>query len=98
MDGGVLALVPARSGSTTVKDKNVRPLAGHPLLGWSVAAALRAATVDRVLLSTASPAYAAVGEAYGAEVPFLRPGALATDDAVDPTVAARNVRDGLQDV
>ena len=74
---------PARPGSTTVKDKNVRPLAGHPRLGWSVAAALRAATVDRVLLSTDSPAYAAVGEAYGAEVPFLRPGALATDDAVD---------------
>ena len=83
VDGGVLALVPARSGSKAVKDKNVLPLAGHPLLGWSVAAALRATLVDRVLLSTDSPAYAAVGEAYGAEVPFLRPAALATDEAVD---------------
>ncbi len=83
IDGTVLALVPARSGSKAVKDKNIHPVAGHPLLGWSIAAARRSTLVDRVLLSTDSPAYAAVGEAYGAEVPFLRPEALAVDDAID---------------
>ena len=83
MNGSVLALVPARSGSKAIKDKNVFPLAGHPLVGWSIAAARRSALVDRVLLSTDSVAYAAVGETYGAEVPFLRPETLATDDAVD---------------
>jgi len=83
MNGSVLALVPARSGSKAIKDKNVFPLAGHPLVGWSIAAARRSALVDRVLLSTDSVAYAAVGETYGAEVPFLRPETLATDDAGD---------------
>jgi len=79
----VLALVPARSGSKSVRDKNVYPLAGHPLLGWSIAAARKSALIDRVLLTTDSPTYAAVGDTYGAEVPFLRPAALATDDALD---------------
>ena len=79
----VVALVPARSGSKAIKDKNVSVLAGHPLLGWAITAARRARSVDRVLLSTDSPAYAEVGKRYGAEVPFLRPDSLATDDADD---------------
>lgn len=79
----VLALIPARSGSQSIKDKNIRPLAGKPLLAWSVGHALAARTVTRTIVSTDSAAYAAIARQAGAEVPFLRPaefsGARATD-------------------
>lgn len=81
--GPVLAVIGARSGSKGVPDKNVRELAGHPLLAWVVAAARRAATVDRVIVSTDSAAYAEVARAYGAETPFLRPSDLAGDASTD---------------
>lgn len=83
MSGTVLALVGARSGSKGVPDKNVRPLAGHPLLAWSVTCARRCDMIDRVILSTDSEEYAGVGRRYGAEVPFLRPRELAADQSVD---------------
>lgn len=79
----VYAIIPARSGSKGVPDKNIRPLAGHPLLAWSIAAASLAAQVDRVIVSTDSARYASIAEQYGAEVPFLRPPALATDTSKD---------------
>lgn len=79
----VLAIVPARAGSKGVPGKNIHPLAGQPLLAYSVVAGLRCAAVDRVLLSTDSEHLASVGKAYGAEVPFLRPADLATDTATD---------------
>ena len=68
-----LALIPARSGSKRVPDKNVRPLAGHPLIAYSIAAARQSGVFADVVVSTDSPRYAAVAEAYGAKVPFLRP-------------------------
>lgn len=68
-----VALVPARSGSTRVKDKNIRPLGGHPVLAYSVCAARQSGVFDVVVLCTDSDAYAAIGRHYGAEVPFLRP-------------------------
>ncbi len=77
----VLALVPARAGSKGLPGKNIRPLAGKPLLAWPVAAALAAETVDRVVLSTDSAEYAEIGREYGADVPFLRPPELAADSA-----------------
>jgi CMP-N,N'-diacetyllegionaminic acid synthase len=79
----VLAIVPARAGSKGVPGKNIHPLAGQPLLAYSIVAGLRCAAIDRVLLSTDSEQLAAVGKAYGAEVPFLRPADLATDSAAD---------------
>jgi N-acylneuraminate cytidylyltransferase len=79
----VLALIPARGGSKGLPGKNLRPLAGHPLVAWSVAAGLQAATVTRVVCSTDDPQIAAVARAYGAEVPFLRPAELAADDTLD---------------
>ena len=82
-DGGVLAVVGARSGSKGLPDKNVRPLGGHPLLAWAVATARRSARVDRVVVSTDSERYAEVARRYGAEVPGLRPAELATDDSPD---------------
>jgi CMP-N,N'-diacetyllegionaminic acid synthase len=77
----VLALVPARAGSKGLPGKNVRPLAGKPLLAWPIAAALAAECVDRVVLSTDSADYGEIGRRFGADVPFLRPAAHAADTA-----------------
>ena len=78
-----IALIPARSGSERVKDKNVRPLAGHPLLAYAVATARQAGIFDRVVCSTDSGKIAEVAQRYGADVPFLRPAALATATSPD---------------
>ena len=76
----VLGLVPARAGSKGVPDKNIRPLAGRPLLAYTAAAALESGVLDRVILSTDSDAIADAGRAAGLEVPFMRPAQLAADD------------------
>jgi CMP-N,N'-diacetyllegionaminic acid synthase len=78
-----VALIPARSGSERVPDKNVRPLAGHPLLAYAVAAARGAGVFDRVVCSTDSGKIAEVAQRYGAEIPFLRPTELATSTSPD---------------
>ena len=83
MTGLVVALIPARSGSKGVPEKNIRLLGGRPLLAWSVAAASRATTIDRVIVSTDSAQYGEIAAAHGAEVPFLRPRSLATDESLD---------------
>lgn len=79
----VLALVPARGGSKSIPRKNIRPLAGHPLLAYSVAAGLQSELVTRVIVSTDDEEIAEVARGYGAETPFLRPAALAQDDTQD---------------
>ena len=79
----ILALIPARSGSKSVIDKNIRDVAGRPMLAWSIEHALNSRLVNRVILSTDSEAYAAIGRQYGAETPFLRPAEYATDTATD---------------
>jgi CMP-N,N'-diacetyllegionaminic acid synthase len=79
----VVALIPARSGSERVRDKNVRPLAGHPLLAYAIAAAREAEIFDRIVCSTDSGAIAKVAQRYGADVPFLRPAILATSTSPD---------------
>ena len=79
----VLAIVPARGGSKGLPGKNLRPLAGHPLLAYSIAAGLQAKLVDRVICSTDSEEIAAVARKYGAEVPFMRPSELAQDESPD---------------
>jgi len=78
-----VALIPARSGSERVRDKNVRPLAGHPLLAYAIAAARQAGVFDRVVCSTDSGKIAEVAQRYGAEIPFLRPIELATSTSPD---------------
>jgi N-acylneuraminate cytidylyltransferase/CMP-N,N'-diacetyllegionaminic acid synthase len=76
---GLLILVPARAGSKGVPGKNVKPLGGVPLLGWT-ARAIRASGVRaRAVLSTDDPAIAELGRAEGLETPFLRPAELARD-------------------
>lgn len=77
----VLALIPARGGSKGLPGKNIRPLAGRPLLAWTVQAALDAAAPDSVVLSSDDEAIMAAGREAGCEVPFRRPAELATDTA-----------------
>ena len=79
----VLALIPARGGSKGIPRKNIRDFAGAPLIAWSIAAALRAEAVTRVIVSTDDEESAAVARAWGAETPFLRPVDLAQDDTTD---------------
>jgi CMP-N,N'-diacetyllegionaminic acid synthase len=78
-----IALIPARSGSERVKDKNIRPLAGHPLLAYAIASALQADVFERVVCSTDSGKIAEIAQRYGADVPFLRPTELATSTSPD---------------
>jgi N-acylneuraminate cytidylyltransferase len=79
----ILALIPARGGSKSIPHKNIRLLAGYPLIAYSIAAARAAALVTRVIVSTDDPDIAAVARSYGAEVPFLRPAQHAQDDTPD---------------
>jgi len=72
-----IALIPARAGSSRVPDKNIRRLGDHPLIGYSIAAALESGVFDDVIVSTDSQHYADIARHYGAEVPFLRPAEIA---------------------
>lgn len=77
----MLALIPARGGSKGIPGKNIKMLAGHPLIAYSIMAAQQASHVDRIVVSTDDEKIAEVAMEYGAEVPFLRPAELATDNA-----------------
>lgn len=78
-----VALIPARSGSKRLPDKNVRCLGGHPLVAYSIAACRASAVFDAVVVSTDSASYASLAREYGASVPFLRPAELSDDLAPD---------------
>ena len=78
-----VAFVPARAGSERVPHKNIRLLAGHPLLAYAIATALQSETFERVVVSTDSEEIADVARWYGADVPFLRPAEYATSTSPD---------------
>jgi len=77
----VLAIIPARAGSKGLPGKNVRPLCGKPLIGWSIESARASRYVDEVLVSTDGDDIARIAEQFGAAVPFRRPAELASDTA-----------------
>ncbi len=66
----VIAIIPARAGSKGVSDKNIRSLAGKPLIAYSIQAAVLAENIDRVIVSTDSENYATIAKEYGAEIPY----------------------------
>jgi N-acylneuraminate cytidylyltransferase len=78
-----IAFVPARSGSERVPHKNVRPLAGHPLLAYAIETARQSDAFERVVVSTDSEEIADVARWYGADVPFLRPVEFASATSPD---------------
>lgn len=79
----ILALVTARSGSKGVPGKNIRHINGKPMMAYSIEHALASKYINRVILTTDSEEYAAIGREYGAETPFIRPAEYATDTALD---------------
>ena len=70
--GYTIGLICARGGSKGVPRKNLRPLAGKPLIGWAIEIARKCPSIDRVVISTEDEEIAEVARSYGAEVPFLR--------------------------
>jgi N-acylneuraminate cytidylyltransferase len=78
-----VALIPARHGSKRVPGKNVRPLAGHPAIAYTIAPALDSGVFDSVIVSTDAEEVAAIARYYGADVPFLRPAAFSGDTSPD---------------
>jgi CMP-N-acetylneuraminic acid synthetase len=76
-------LIPARHGSKRVPGKNVRVIDGHPMIAYTIAAALESGVFESVIVSTDSEEIADIARHYGAEVPFLRPAAFATETSPD---------------
>ena len=79
----VLALIPARGGSKSIPRKNIRSFAGHPLIAYSICAALAAKSIKRVVVSTDDVEIAEISRSYGAEIPFLRPQEYSLDNTPD---------------
>lgn len=79
----VLALIPARGGSKSVPRKNLLPVAGKPLIAYTIRHALAASSITRTIVSTDDSEIARVAQEYGAEVPFYRPAEFASDFATD---------------
>lgn len=77
----MLAIIPARGGSKGLPGKNVRLLAGKPLIAYTIQSALESREVSRVVVSTDSEEIAGIAREYGADIPFMRPAELASDNA-----------------
>jgi CMP-N,N'-diacetyllegionaminic acid synthase len=83
-----VALIPARGGSKTIKNKNIRIFEGKPLIAWTIECAKAAKGVDRVIVSTDSEQIARISLEYGAEVPFIRPEEISrADTSIEPVMA-----------
>ncbi len=76
-----IAIIPARSGSKGIKDKNIKILAGKPLLAYSIEAAKESGVFEEIMVSTDSESYAEIARFYGANIPFLRSAKTASDTA-----------------
>ena len=79
----IIAIIPARAGSKSVIDKNIKNLSGFPVLAYSIAAAKLSKRINRVIVSTDSNHYASIAKEFGAEVPFLRPKKYSSDKSID---------------
>ena len=79
----VIAIIPARSGSKGLRNKNIRLLGGHPLLAWSIIVCKKTKLIDYVLVSTNSKKYAKIAIKYKAQVPFLRPSNISQNFSTD---------------
>ena len=93
----ILGLILARGGSKRLPGKNIRPLAGKPLIAWSIEASRACPAIAATVVSTDSEAIAEVARGAGAEVPFLRPAPLAQDRSTSAD-AALHALDHLRDV
>jgi CMP-N-acetylneuraminic acid synthetase len=100
MSKKAIAIIPARGGSKRIPGKNIYPLAGKPLIAYSIVAALESALFHRVIVSTDSEEIAGVAQSWGAEVPFFRSAEISNDitpvSAVTADALARLDPDGRQ--
>ena len=102
-DKRILAIIPARGGSKGIKDKNIYPIKGKPLIAYSIDAARGSKYIDYIMVSTDSEAIAEKAKENGAEVPFMRPAELAADtsktiDAIFDAVERLKGQGALYDV
>lgn len=79
----ILAIIPARSGSKGLPGKNIKPLLQHPLLAYSILAAQQSKLINRITVNTDSEQIAEIAKQYNAEIPYMRPIALAQDLSTD---------------
>ena len=79
----ILAIIPARSGSRSIKDKNIIFYKGKPLIYYSIKTALKSKFKDRVIVSTDSKKYQKISKNFGAEAPFLRPRKFSSNTSLD---------------
>jgi CMP-N,N'-diacetyllegionaminic acid synthase len=79
----IVSIVPARSGSKGLPDKNIKDLGGYPLLAWSVRASSKSMYIESTYISTDSNEYAEIGVRHGAIAPYIRPGYLSSDSSTD---------------
>ena len=99
----ILALIPARGGSKGIKEKNITPLCGRPLIAYTIDAALQSKYIDDVVVTTDSEKIADIALQSGAQIPFLRPKELASDssstlDAVLHAIGALKNMDKIYDI
>lgn len=89
-DKKVLAIIPARGGSKGVPRKNIRSLAGKPLIAWTIEEAKKSSYIDRLILSSEDNEIINIAKEYGCEVPFVRPSEFAQDETsgIDPLLHA----------
>jgi len=80
---GICAVIPARSGSKSIPDKNIQLLAGLPLIAHCISTAKSVPEINRIIVSTDSKLYQTMAIKYGADVPFLRPDSISKDDSCD---------------
>jgi CMP-N-acetylneuraminic acid synthetase len=83
MQPEIISIIPARGGSKGIPKKNIVLLAGKPLIAYSIGQSLQCQYIKRTIVSTDDPEIADIAREYGAEVPFVRPKELATDDTPD---------------
>ncbi len=79
----IIAIIPARGGSKGVPGKNIKVLAGYPLIAYSIISCRLSKQIDRVIISTDSNEIAITSAKYGAEIPFLRPSEISQDHSTD---------------
>jgi CMP-N,N'-diacetyllegionaminic acid synthase len=79
----ILCIIPARSGSKGILDKNIKLYKKKPLIAWSIEQAINCKYKMKIIVSTDSERYASIAKTYGAEVPFIRPKAISDDSSLD---------------
>ena len=87
----ILGIITARGGSKGLPRKNLKPLCGKPLIAWTIEQALASKYLDKVIVSTEDEEIAEISKQFGAEVPFMRPKELATDEAKSVDVALHSI-------